>query len=244
MLVIPAIDIIDGKCVRLFQGDYAKETVYSDDPVDVAKKWEKYGAKRIHIVDLDGALEGVPKNLETVKNIRKAVNAEIEYGGGVRLLKTVDSLIEAGINYVILGTAAVKTPEMLKEAVEKYGQKIIVGLDARKGKIAVSGWKEASGIDAVELALILKAVGVKQIIFTDIEKDGAMNGPNITALKEIAVKSGLNIIASGGISTENDVVKIKELESSGVNGMIIGNALYKGTINLLDIILKVQQGKV
>jgi phosphoribosylformimino-5-aminoimidazole carboxamide ribotide isomerase len=244
MLVIPAIDIKGGKCVRLFQGDYAKETVYSDDPVDVAKKWEKYGAKRIHLVDLDGALEGVPRNLETVKNIRKAVKAEIEYGGGVRLLKTIDSLIEAGINYVILGTAAVKTPELLNEAVEKYGQKIIVGLDARKGKVAVSGWKETSGIDALELALKIKAAGIKQIIFTDIEKDGAMIGPNISALKEMAVKSGVNIIASGGISTENDVMKIKELESFGVNGMIIGKALYKGTINLIDIISKVPQGIV
>jgi phosphoribosylformimino-5-aminoimidazole carboxamide ribotide isomerase len=236
MLVIPAIDIRDGKCVRLFQGDYGKETVYSDDPVNVAKNWEKNGAKRLHIVDLDGAFEGKPKNIEIVKEIRKAVKIQLEFGGGVRSSETLEMLFGAGIDHVILGTAAVSNPDLLNKAIERYKQKLIVGVDVRMGMVAVSGWTQTTNQGMMSFVKSMKMLGVEQILFTDISKDGAMKGPNLEALKEIARESGLKVIASGGVSTLEDIKNIKQLEAYGVNGIIIGKALYTGDIKLEDAI--------
>jgi phosphoribosylformimino-5-aminoimidazole carboxamide ribotide isomerase len=236
MLVIPAIDIRGGNCVMLTQGKIEAETVYSKDPVFIAKLWQAKGAKRLHVVDLDGAFGGNPKNIEIARKIRESVTIPVEFGGGVRSLKAVETLLEMGIDYAILGTVAIYHPELLQQAVEKYGDKIVLALDVRDSKVAIAGWKETTTVDAFELIVKAKEIGIKEIIYTDIKKDGMMQGANIEGLKEIAEKSGLKIIASGGVSTLDDVTKIKALEKSGVTGMIIGKALYTEDIKLEEAI--------
>jgi len=232
MLVIPAIDIRGGNCVMLTQGKLEAETVYSKDPAFIAKLWQAKGAKRLHVVDLDGAFQGSPKNLEVLKKIREAVEIPIECGGGVRSLKTIDYLVEIGMNYVILGTLAIYNPEVLRQAVSKYGDKIIVAVDANEGKVAIGGWKDITAVDAIELAQKLKDMGVKEMIYTDILKDGTLQGPNLEGLKNMGSSSKISVIASGGVTTLEDIVNIKKLEPFGVNGAIIGKALYNENIKL------------
>jgi phosphoribosylformimino-5-aminoimidazole carboxamide ribotide isomerase len=236
MLVIPAIDIRGGNCVMLTQGKLEAETIYSKDPAFMGKLWQARGAKRLHVVDLDGAFNGIQQNFEVIKKIRAAVDIPIECGGGVRNLKTIDMLCEAGINYVIIGTLAIYNPEVLRQAVEKYGERIIVAVDVQDGKVAIGGWKEITPVDAAELAQKLKGMGVKEMIFTDIKKDGTLQGPNIEGLKELAVRSKINVIASGGVSKLDDIRNIKALENDGVTGVIIGKALYTDDIKLEDAI--------
>lgn len=236
MLIIPAIDIRAGNCVMLTQGRIEAETIFSKDPVFMAKLMQAKGAKRLHVVDLDGAFQGMPKNIEIVKSIRAAIQIPIEFGGGVRNMKTIDSLIEGGIDHVILGTIAVYHPEILREAADKYGDKIILALDVKDSKVAIAGWKETTTIDALELAAKAKELGIREIIYTDIKKDGMMEGPNLDGLEKIAVKSGVNIIASGGVSKLEDVSNIKKLESKGVIGAIVGKALYTEDIKLEEAI--------
>lgn len=236
MLVIPAIDIRAGNAVMLTQGKLEAETVYSKDPVFMAKLWQAKGAKRLHVVDLDGAFQGNPKNIEIARKIREALSVPVEFGGGVRSMKAVDNLVEMGVDYVILGTVAIYNPELLRQAVDKHGEKIILALDVRDSKVAIAGWKETTTVDALELVSQAKAAGVKEIIYTDIKKDGMMQGANVEGLREVAEKSGLRIIASGGVSTLDDVTKIKALEKSGVSGMIIGKALYNDSIKLEEAI--------
>ena len=237
MQIYPAIDIIDGKAVRLSQGSYDNVTVFNDSPCEAAKDWVQAGATYIHLVDLDGARYGKTYVTDIIKNIKSKYDIDIETGGGVRSMDDIDLRIEAGASRVIIGTAAVKTPELVKEAVEKYADKIAVGVDAKNGMAAISGWEEVSSITAVDLCLKMKEYGVKTVIYTDISKDGMMSGPNIESTKELIEKTGLDIIASGGVSTMNDIEKISEIKASGV---IIGKALYNGALDLKEVIDKFQ----
>ena len=218
MLIIPAIDIRGGNCVMLTQGKFEAETIYSKDPVFIAKMFKTQGAKRIHIIDLDGAFAGTPQNLSILKKIKETVSVELEFGGGIRKIETIEKIADMGIDKIILGSVAVFNPDMVKEAVKKYKDKIIIAIDVYDDKIAVGGWKEITQYDALEFAKKMADIGVKEIITTDIKKDGMMEGPNIDGIKKLC-KSGLSVIASGGVSTIEDVKKISELEKSGVAGM-------------------------
>lgn len=237
MQIYPAIDIIDGKAVRLSQGKFDDVTVFNENPCDAAGEWVKNGATYIHLVDLDGARYGKTFVIDIIKNIKSKYDIPIQTGGGVRTIKDVDDRINAGVDRVIIGTAAVKNPELVKEAVKKYGDKIAVGVDAKNGMVAISGWEEISDISAVDLCLKMKEYGVKTIIYTDISKDGMMSGPNIESTKDLIDKTGMDIIASGGVSTMQDIQNVDDINSAGV---IIGKALYNGALNIKDVIEKFQ----
>ena len=235
MQIYPAIDIIDGKAVRLSQGSFDNVTVFNDTPADAAKDWVDAGATYIHIVDLDGARYGKTFVIDIIKDIKSKYDIKIETGGGVRTMKDIDDRIEAGASRVIIGTAAVKDPELVKEAVEKYGDKIAVGVDAKNGMVAISGWEEVSDISAVDLCLKMKEYGVNTVIYTDISKDGMMCGPNIESTKYLIEKTAMNIIASGGVSKMEDIENVNNINAAGV---IIGKALYNGALNLKEVIDK------
>jgi len=235
MIIFPAIDLKDGKCVRLVEGKLDKKTIYSDKPEEAALHWQSLGAEYLHIVDLDGAFEGVPKNLSVIEKILAVIKIPVQIGGGIRTLDTVKLLLDLGIKRVILGTAAVSEPNLVKEAIEKFGSdRIVLGIDARNGRVAVKGWAEESDIDAKELALNMKKIGIERIVFTDIKRDGTLKGPNIEATKEMALATGLKVIASGGVSSIDDLKELKEIEQYGVEGVIVGQALYKGAIDLKE----------
>ena len=236
MIIIPAIDIRQGNCVMLKQGRIEDETIYSKDPVFIAKLWQAKGAERLHVIDLDGAFTGNSQNLKVIQNICENIKIPVQIGGGVRKLDAIDTLFSIGASYVILGTVAVYNPDIVRKAVEKYGSKIIVALDTRDGKVAIGGWKDTTSIDAIDQALLLKKDGVEEILSTDIKKDGMLEGPNIAGLKDLAVKSGLKIIASGGVTTLEDISKLKEIEKYGITSAIIGKALYTEDIKLEDAI--------
>ncbi len=233
MKILPAIDIKNGKCVRLTQGDYNRVTEYGDDPVAVAKKWESLGADIIHIVDLDGAKSGQLINLEVIKRIVEAVDIPIQIGGGIRTTDSVENYIEAGVMRVIIGTAAVTQPEWLKEMVAKYDAKICVSIDAINGNIATEGWQNVLTLDAVDYILELESIGVKTIVYTDISKDGMLKGPNFEMYEIIDKQTKVDIIASGGVTTLSDVKRLKEID---MYGAIIGKALYDGVIDLKEAI--------
>ena len=233
MKIFPAIDLYDGKAVRLFKGDYQQMTVYSDDPVSIAKDFEKKGAKYIHVVDLEGAKSGAPAHLHVIERIVKETNLFLETGGGIRNMQTVDAYLSRGASRVILGTSAVTDEAFLKAALEKYGDKIAVGADIADGKIAIKGWKEKSEYSAEDFLQKMQTLGVKTIICTDISKDGAMRGANVELYKTIGEKYALNVIASGGVSTLDDV---KALAAMGTYGAIIGKAYYIGAIKLEEAI--------
>ena len=229
MIIYPAIDIKDGKCVRLFQGDFSKTTVYSADPVEVALKWQSQGAEYIHIVDLDGALTGSPQNLPVIKNIIGKLKIPIQVGGGIRTLETGNIILNAGAARIIMGTSAVKTPDILEQAVNQFGNKLAVGVDAKNKKVAVEGWGETSELLALDFINTMENTGVKTIIYTDISKDGTLKGPDIKGIKEIILNTSINIIASGGVGTLQDLIKLKDL---GVSGAIVGKALYADSFTL------------
>lgn len=233
MLIYPAVDLFDGKAVRLFKGDYAQMTVYNENPVAVAEDFLRSGAERIHLVDLEGAKEGTTPNLETVCAIKKATGLFCEIGGGIRSIETIDKYINAGIDRVILGTAAVTQDDFVKEAVEKYGDKIAVGIDIKDGFVAIKGWTETSSLDAFDFCKQMQDIGVKTVICTDISKDGAMQGTNHELYKELSEKFSLDIIASGGVSSIEDIERLTAL---GIHGAIIGKAYYIGSINLKEAI--------
>ncbi len=237
MQIYPAIDIIDGKAVRLSQGSFDNVTVFNDNPADAAKDWVDAGATYIHIVDLDGARYGKTFVTNIIKDIKSKYDIKIETGGGVRTMEDIEDRINAGASRVIIGTAAVKNPELVKEAVKKFGDKIAVGVDAKNGMAAISGWEEVSDITAVDLCLKMKEYGVNTIIYTDISKDGMMCGPNIEATKDLIENTGMDIIASGGVSTMEDIENVNNINAAGV---IIGKALYNGTLNLKDVINRFQ----
>lgn len=231
MIIFPAIDIVGGKAVRLFKGDYNQMTVYNDDPSAVARDFEVCGATHIHLVDLEGAKDGGTPNLETVKKIREVTNLFIEIGGGIRNMETVDRYLSAGVNRVILGTAAVNDPEFLKSAVTKYSDKIAVGVDIKDGFVAIKGWLEKSQYTGFEFCEKMQALGVSCIICTDVSKDGAMKGTNLPLYREMSEKFSMNITASGGVSTLDDVKALREMD---VYGCIIGKAYYTGAIDLKE----------
>ncbi len=229
MIIFPAIDIIGGKAVRLYKGDYEQMTVYSDNPASVALKFKEAGATWVHLVDLEGAKNGDTPNLETVLKIKQQSGLCCEIGGGIRNMEVVDRYIEAGIDRVILGTAAVENPEFLKAAIEKYGEKIAVGIDIKDGFVAIKGWLEKSKFEAFEFCSMMENMGVKTLICTDISKDGAMQGTNHELYRELSERFSLNITASGGVSTLDDVVRLKD---QNLYGAIIGKAYYTCAIVL------------
>lgn len=232
MIIFPAIDLKDGKAVRLRKGDFNKIDIFSNNPWEVAKEFEKKGAEWIHMVDLDGAKDGKNKNLDVIKKIRKTVNIKLQLGGGIRTIETAELLLNLGIDRIILGTAAIENPELLKTLVNKYGEKIAVSVDEKNGKAATKGWVEESNMDAFELCETLKKIGVKTIIYTDISKDGMMAGPNFKAYEKIN-RLGVDVIASGGVSTAKDVDILKK---ENIYGAIIGKALYLGNIKLEEVL--------
>ncbi len=237
MIILPAIDIKNGKVVRLKQGDFNQETVYSDNPLEIAKQFEKDKAKWLHIVDLDGASLEKNRNIEIIKEIRENTSLSIQTGGGIRSKEDVKKLIDLGIDRVIIGTLAVKNPELLKKIVNKFGsEKILISIDARDGKVATSGWQEESELKVIDFAKKLEQMGIKYILYTDIKRDGMLSGPDVEGLKELKENTSLNIIASGGISSLKDIKKLNELSFYGV---ITGQALYTNQFNLKEAIEKV-----
>jgi len=234
MLIIPAVDIKNKKCVRLKQGLPNQEIIYSDDPVEVAKKWESLGAKWLHIIDLDGAFKGEPVNLDVIEAIIKNIKIPIELGGGLRTETVIKKILNLGVKRAILGTAAIENTSLIKSLCKKYKERIAVGIDSKDGKVAIKGWLKNSNVDSITLAKNMVRLGVKTLICTDIKRDGMLQGPNIEYLKRIAENVDAEIIASGGISSLEDVKKIAELEKFGITGMIIGKALYSGDIDLKE----------
>lgn len=234
MIVIPAIDIKDGRCVRLLQGKMSKETVYADDPAEMALKWTKMGAERLHIVDLDGAAKGRPVNIEVIRRVTEVVQIPIQIGGGIRDLRTIESYLAIGVDQVIMGTAAYKDPGFLKEACRLFPEKIILGIDARNGHVAVEGWVEEADITPETLAKEYERSGISAIIYTDILRDGMRTGPNIQATRDLAKSVNIPLIASGGISGIDDIKELMHLDGYGVTGMITGKALYEGTLDLKE----------
>ena len=233
MLIMPAIDLRRGCCVRLWRGDPKQETIYSEDPVQVALQWEELGAKYIHVVDLDGAFSGKTANGSAVERIASEIKVPFQLGGGMRTREAVEEAFKLGVSRVIVGTMAVENPELVQELVEAYGERIVVGVDARDGKVAVSGWSQDTVMDAVELVQRLEGYGVQQIVYTDINRDGTLKGPNLQAIKNMAYSTNLSIIASGGISKVKDVEELKNIQQEcRINGVIIGKALYTGRVTL------------
>ena len=233
MLIFPAIDLYDKKAVRLYKGDYKEMTVYSEDPLSVAKDFEAAGATYIHMVDLEGAKDGTTPNLSVVKEIAQSTSLRVEIGGGIRSMETVDKYISAGVYRVILGTSAVTDEAFLKEALAKYGEKIAVGADIKDGFVAIKGWLESSGILCYDFFAKMQALGVKTVICTDISKDGAMKGTNLALYKSLSERFSIDIVASGGVSSMDDV---RALRAMNMYGAIIGKAYYVGAINLKEAI--------
>lgn len=220
--------------MRLFQGKFNRQKVYSGDPVKAAKHWARQGAKFLHIVDLDGASSGAPRNLEVLKKIVTGVDIPVEFGGGVRSMETISRLLTLGVQRVILGTKAAADEEFLKKARKKFGEKIIVSIDAKNGRVLTQGWNRKATKTTLEFAKDLKRIGFKQVIYTDISRDGTLAGPNIAGIKELLKLTRLKIIASGGVSDLKDLIKLKQLEKQGLAGVIIGKALYEGRFTLVE----------
>lgn len=233
MIIYPAIDIKDGKCVRLYKGDYDKVTVYNENPLEVAQSFAEAGAEFIHLVDLDGARDGESKNKEIIFEIAEKMPVPVQTGGGIRSLETVRDYLFHGIQRVILGTSAVQDKEFLELAVEEFGEKIVVGIDAKDGFVAYSGWEKLSASRAVEFAKEVEAIGVRTIVYTDIATDGTLQGPNFKEMAQMAHSVGMNVIASGGVSCLEDIEKLKE---TGVKGVIVGKAIYTGNVELREAI--------
>lgn len=240
MIVIPAIDLKDGRCVRLVQGRKSDVTVYGDDPAAVASGFEQAGAERIHVVDLDGAFDGKPKNWPHLKAIVETVRVPVQTGGGIRTLDAIEHLLSIGVDRVILGTVALKAPELVREACARFGpERVLVGIDARDGRVAVEGWVEESEVTAVRLAEEMLDAGVREIVFTDISRDGMLTGPNLASLKQM-LETGMRVVASGGVSSVDDLLAIARLAPRGVTGAIVGKAIYAGKIDLAQAIALVR----
>jgi phosphoribosylformimino-5-aminoimidazole carboxamide ribotide isomerase len=236
--IIPAIDIRDGRCVRLYQGDYQQETVFSDDPVEMALEWQSRGAPRLHIVDLDGAAKGEVYNLDVITEIAKAVLVPTQLGGGIRRIETTEQMLKAGIERVILGTAAVEDPHLVEQACRRFRESVIVSIDARDGYLATRGWLKDTDVRAVELAQFMVGVGVGRFIYTDIGRDGTLTEPNVSATAELINAIKAPVIAAGGISSINH---LRMLKSLGAEGAIIGKALYTGDIDLKQALAAINQ---
>jgi len=234
MIIFPAIDLRNGKCVRLLQGRADQEKIYFEDPQAVAEQWQAEGAPWIHLVDLDGAMSSGTDNRGIAKKIFQKLKIPVQFGGGIRKMSDLQELLEAGASRVILGTAAVEDEDFLSKALTLFSEKVVVGLDARDGLIATKGWKQVERLEVLEFAAGLSRRGVRWIVYTDISRDGTLNGPNVEATQRLAEKSGLRVIASGGISSLDDLRRLKPLEASGVEGVIIGKALYEKRFSLRE----------
>jgi phosphoribosylformimino-5-aminoimidazole carboxamide ribotide isomerase len=243
MEVIPAIDLLDGRCVRLYQGDYAQSQVFNENPVAVAQGWAEQGATRLHLVDLDGAKVGHPVNREAIAAIVNALDIPVQVGGGLRDRQSVADLLSLGVQRVILGTIAVEQPELIQQLCQEFPNQIVVGIDARNGKVATRGWLETSEVEATQLAQQMASFGAAAIIYTDIHRDGTMQGPNHEALRELAEAVEVPVIASGGVSSITDLLALLSLETTGVTGAIVGKAIYTGAIDLKEAIRAVGEGR-
>ncbi|NSW91045.1 MAG: 1-(5-phosphoribosyl)-5-[(5-phosphoribosylamino)methylideneamino]imidazole-4-carboxamide isomerase [Firmicutes bacterium] len=229
MVIYPAIDILGGRCVRLVQGQFSRETVYSDDPVEIALKWEKMGARYLHIIDLDGARTGEPQNTSVIFEITEKAGIPVQLGGGIRTMDAIGTFLSKGVERVILGTSAVRNPGFVKEALEIFSDNIVIGIDAKGGVVAIEGWAKTSEFTAVDFVKKMESLGARAIIYTDISRDGMLSGPNFNAVEEMVKAVNMEVIASGGVSSLEDIKKLKNI---GVSGVIIGKALYTGDIDL------------
>jgi len=235
MIIYPAIDLKEGQCVRLVQGRAEAKTVYSQNPARVARGFEEQGAVFLHVVDLDGAFEGRPANLEAIRAIAGAISIPFQVGGGLRTRENVLELLQAGANRVIIGTRAVKSPESMAELIAEFGpERIVLGVDARNGMVATEGWVETSTLKAAELGRRMKELGIINAVYTDVSRDGLLQGPNLDSIREMALETGLKIIASGGVSSMENIRQLRGMEELGVSGAIIGKALYEGKIILSE----------
>ena len=243
MEVIPAIDLLDGKCVRLYQGDYDRASIFNDNPVEVARQWASEGATRLHVVDLDGAKEGKSVNLSVIEAIARAIDIPVQVGGGLRDRTKVSRLLDTGVQRAILGTVAVENPDLVTQLCDEFSDRIVVGIDARNGKVATRGWLETSEVDAIDLAQQMATAGAAAIIYTDIHRDGTMSGPNMNALRELAESIDIPVIASGGVSSLTDLLSLLSLESVGVTGAIVGKAIYTGDVSLTEAVRAVGEGR-
>ncbi len=244
MEVIPAIDLLSGRCVRLYQGDYARSQVFNDNPADVARQWVEQGASLLHIVDLDGAKTGRVVNRPAIEAIITEVPVPVQVGGGLRDRSSVAELLDLGVQRVILGTVAVEQPHLVAELCQEFPGQIVVGIDARNGRVATRGWLETSEVLATGLAVQMQEVGAAAIIYTDIHRDGTLTGPNLEALRELTAAVSIPVIASGGVSSITDLLSLLALEPLGVTGVIVGRALYTGDISLIDALSAIGQGRL
>ena len=236
MIVIPAVDLKDGRCVRLSQGRMDQESVYSENPVQMARHWESKGAERLHVVDLNGAVTGRPFHQSLIEEIAQSLHIPIEVGGGIRDLETIEHYLHSGVGWVILGTAALRNHQLVEEACHQFPGKVILGIDAKEGKVAVQGWSEVASLEASGLARQFEGIGLSAIIFTDVERDGMRTGLNIEATKALAHATSIPVIASGGVSRVEEIVHLTELETDGIIGVIVGRALYTGSLDLEEAI--------
>jgi phosphoribosylformimino-5-aminoimidazole carboxamide ribotide isomerase len=243
MQVIPAIDLLNGKCVRLYQGDYNQASVFNDNPVEVALQWAAEGATRLHVVDLDGAKEGKSVNLSVIEAIARAINIPVQVGGGLRDRAGVARLLKTGVHRAILGTVAVEQPELVTQLCQEFPNQIVVGIDARNGMVATRGWLETSEVAATDLAQRMAQQGAAAIIYTDIHRDGTLSGPNMDALRELAQAIDIPVIASGGVSSLTDLLSLLSLEPIGVTGVIVGRAIYTGDVSLKEAVRAVGEGR-
>ncbi len=244
MEILPAIDLLGGRCVRLYQGDYAQAEVFNDEPLAMAEHWAAQGASRLHLVDLDGAREGSLQNGPLIERIAQRLSIPVQVGGGLRDRKAVASLLNSGVSRAILGTAAVEQPELVAQLAREFPDQIAVGIDARNGKVATHGWLETSEISAVELAQQMADLGVAAIIYTDIQRDGTLSGPNLEALRQMVQAVSVPVLASGGISSVTDLLSLFAIPAPGVQGAIIGRALYTGNILLREALQAVGPGRL
>ena len=241
MILFPAIDIRNGRCVRLTEGKFECETVFAEDPAEMAVRWADAGAEYLHVVDLDGALAGQSSNTEVIKRILAKVKMPVQVGGGIRTLANIENMLALGVSRVILGSVAVRDPELVREACQKFPGQVVVGIDAKNGEVAVEGWGIGGGIGAVELARKMAAVGVEHIIFTDISRDGMLSGVNVEATAELAKASGVKVIASGGVSSLADLKALQVHEADGIEGCIIGKAIYTGALDLKEALAALKE---
>ena len=243
MIIFPAIDIRGGRCVRLTEGRFDQETVFADNPADMARKWAAAGAEYLHVVDLDGALAGKSVNLAAVSDIINSVNIPVQLGGGIRTLENIEQLLLAGVSRVILGSIAVRSPELVREACRQFGNRIVVGIDARDGQAAVDGWEVSGGVGAEEHAKKMAEAGVARIIYTDISRDGTLQGVNVTATVSLAKAAGIPVIASGGVKSLEDITALKAANAKGgIEGVIVGKAIYTGAVDVAAAIRLAREG--
>ena len=241
MILFPAIDIRNGRCVRLTEGKFECETVFAEDPAEMAVRWADAGAEYLHVVDLDGALAGQSSNTEVIKRILAKVKIPVQVGGGIRTLANIENMLALGVSRVILGSVAVRDPELVREACQKFPGQVVVGIDAKNGEVAVEGWGIGGGIGAIELAKKMAAVGVEHIIFTDISRDGMLSGVNVEATAELAKASGVKVIASGGVSSLADLKALQAHEADGIEGCIVGKAIYTGALDLKEALAALKE---